>query len=90
MAHTRESKGKLLARARRIRGQVEAIEKALDSEQECADVLQLIAATRGAINGLINEVVEGHIRHHVLSPKAAAAEREAAEELIAIVRSYFK
>jgi DNA-binding FrmR family transcriptional regulator len=90
MAHTRESKKSLLARVRRIRGQVEAIEKALSEEQECADVLQLIAATRGAVNGLMNEVVEGHIRHHVLSPKAAAAERDGAEELIAIVRSYMK
>jgi DNA-binding FrmR family transcriptional regulator len=90
MGHTRESKSKLLARARRIRGQVEAIEKALDSEQECSDVLQLIAATRGAMNGLMNEVLEGHIRYHVLSPRAAAAEREGADELIAIVRSYFK
>ena len=90
MAHTRESKKTLVARVRRIRGQVDAIEKALSTEQECADILQLIAATRGAINGLMNEVVEGHIRHHVLSPKAAAAEREGAEELISIVRSYFK
>ena len=90
MAHTRESKEKLLARVRRIRGQVEAIEKALDAENECADLLQLMAATRGAINGLMNEVVEGHIRNHVLSPKAAAAEREGADELIAIVRSYCK
>jgi DNA-binding FrmR family transcriptional regulator len=90
MGHTRESKSNLLARARRIRGQAEAIEKALESEQECGDILQLIAATRGAINGLMNEVVEGHIRHHVLSPKAAAAQREGADELIAIVRSYFK
>ena len=90
MGHIRESKSNLLARARRIRGQVEAIEKALDSEQECGDVLQLIAATRGAINGLMNEVVEGHIRHHVLSPRAAAAQREGAEELVAIIRSYFK
>jgi FrmR/RcnR family transcriptional regulator, repressor of frmRAB operon len=90
MGHTRESKGNLLARARRIRGQAEAIEKALESEQECGDILQLIAATRGAINGLMNEVVEGHIRHHVLSPKPAAAERKGADELIAIVRSYFK
>jgi len=90
MGHTRESKSNLLARVRRIRGQVEAIEKALDSEQECTDVLQLIAAARGAMNGLMNEVVEGHIRYHVLSPKAAPAERAGADELIAIVRSYFK
>lgn len=90
MGHIRKSKSNLLARARRIRGQVEAIEKALNSEQECGDILQLIAATRGAINGLMNEVVEGHIRHHVLSPRAAAAERQGADELIAIVRSYFK
>lgn len=90
MAHTRESKKTMVARVRRIRGQVEAIEKALNADQECSDVLQLIAATRGAINSLMNEVVEGHIRHHVLSPKPATAEREGAEELIAIVRSYFK
>ena len=90
MGHTRESKSKMLARVRRIRGQVEAIEKALNAGHECADLLQLIAATRGAINGLMNEVVEGHVRHHVLSSKASSAERQGAEELIAIVRSYFK
>lgn len=90
MGHTRESKSKLLARVRRIRGQVEAIEKGLNAGHECADLLQLIAATRGAINGLMNEVVEGHVRHHVLSRKASSAERQGAEELIAIVRSYFK
>jgi DNA-binding FrmR family transcriptional regulator len=90
MAHIRESKRKLVARVRRIRGQVEAIETALETGDECVDVLQIIAAARGAINGLMNEVVEGHIRHHVLSPKAAAAERQGAEELIDIVRSYLK
>lgn len=90
MSHTTESKSKLLARVRRIQGQVQAIEKALSSEQECFETLQLIAATRGAINGLMNEVVEGHIRHHVLSPKPGNAERKGAEELIDIVRSYFK
>ena len=90
MAHTTESKTKLLARVRRIQGQVQAIEKALASEQECSDVLQLIAATRGAMNGLMNEVIEGHIRHHVLSSRPTASEREGAEELIDIVRAYFK
>ncbi len=90
MGHTRESSGKLLARVRRIRGQVEAIETALNSDHECAEILQLIAATRGAINGLMNEVVEGHIRHHVLGPRAGSAERKGAEELIEIVGSYFK
>ena len=90
MAHTRESKSKLLARVRRIRGQVEAIEKALNSEHECAEVLQLIAATRGAMNGLMNEVIEGHIRYHVLGPKSGKAEQQGADELIDIVRAYFK
>lgn len=90
MGHTRESKDKLLLRVRRIRGQVEAIEKALNAEQECGELLQLIAAARGAINGLMNEVVEGHIRHHVLAGKATRAERKGAEELVEIVRSYFK
>jgi DNA-binding FrmR family transcriptional regulator len=91
MGHTRESKGKLLARVRRIRGQVDAIENTLNSDDhECSDLLQLIAATRGAINGLMNEVVEGHVRHHVLSAKATTDEQQGAEELIELVRSYLK
>ena len=68
MAHTSKDKEKLLTRVRRIRGQVDAIERALDSEQECAGVLQLMAACRGALNGLMAEVMEGHVRFHVLSP----------------------
>ena len=91
MAHTTKDKAKLLGRVRRIRGQVEAIERALDGE-ECSGVLQLMAACRGALNGLMAEVLEGHIRFHVLDPKAAknAPQVEAAEELIDVVRTYLK
>jgi DNA-binding FrmR family transcriptional regulator len=92
MAHTARDKEKLLVRVRRIRGQVEAIERTLDGEHECSDVLQLVAACRGALNGLMSELVEGHIWFHVLdanrgkdSPQAAAA-----EELIDIVKAYLK
>ena len=81
-----------LVRVRRIRGQVDAIERALDSEQECAGILQLMAACRGALNGLMAEVMEGHIRFHVLSPDSAktSPQAEAAEELIDVVRAYLK
>jgi FrmR/RcnR family transcriptional regulator, repressor of frmRAB operon len=92
MAHTTKDKEKLQLRVRRIRGQLDAIERALESEQECTGVLQLMAACRGALNGLMAEVIEGHIWFHVLptdrdknSPQA-----EAAEELIDVVRSYLK
>jgi len=92
MAHTTKDKEKLLTRVRRIRGQVDAIERALDSEQECAGILQLMAACRGALNGLMAEVMEGHIRFHVLSPDSAqtSPQAEAAEELIDVVRAYLK
>ena len=92
MAHTTKEKDKLLRRVRRIRGQVDAIERALDSEQECAGVLQLMAACRGALNGLMAEVMEGHIRFHVLSPDNGknSPQIEAAEELIDVVRAYLK
>jgi DNA-binding FrmR family transcriptional regulator len=59
MTHTVREKSKLLARVRRIRGQVEAIERALETEVGCADVLQVIASVRGAVNGLMAEVIEG-------------------------------
>jgi len=92
MAHTTKDKAKLLSRVRRIRGQVEAIERALDGDQECSSVLQLMAACRGALNGLMSEVMEGHVRFHVLNPRSGknSPQVEAAEELIDIVRSYLK
>jgi FrmR/RcnR family transcriptional regulator, repressor of frmRAB operon len=92
MAHTTKDKDKLLARVRRIRGQIDAIERALESEEECAGVLQLMAASRGALNALMAEVMEGHVRFHVLSPKSAqnSPQAEAAEELVDVIRAYLK
>jgi DNA-binding FrmR family transcriptional regulator len=91
MAHTTRDKKKLLDRIRRIRGQVEAIEKALEQDQECAVILQTLAACRGAINGLMGEVIEGHIRFHVVDHDHETAEQaQAVAELIDVVRTYLK
>jgi FrmR/RcnR family transcriptional regulator, repressor of frmRAB operon len=91
MTHTIREKSKLLARVRRIRGQVEAIERALEAEVGCADVLQVIASVQGAVNGLMAEVVEDHIRFHVIAPSIAAKERaEAADDLIEVLHAYLK
>ena len=93
MAHTSNDKQKLLSRVRRIAGQVEAIERALSDQHECSSVLQLMAASRGALNGLMADVMEGHIRFHVLTPTRngkKSAQAEAAEELIDVVRAYLK
>jgi DNA-binding FrmR family transcriptional regulator len=92
MAHTIREKTKLLHRVRRIRGQVEAVERALEREQGCAEVLNLIAAARGAINGLMAEVLEDHIRLHVSDPARDPdpARARGSEELIDIVRSYLR
>jgi DNA-binding FrmR family transcriptional regulator len=92
MSHTIRKKSQLLNRTRRLRGQVEAIERALEAEAECTDVLQLIASVRGAINGLIAEVMEEHIRHHVMAPtELTPMERiQGAEELVDVIRTYLK
>jgi FrmR/RcnR family transcriptional regulator, repressor of frmRAB operon len=92
MAHTTREKEKLLARVRRIRGQLDAVERALDSEQECIEALQLIAACRGALNALMAEVMEGHLLFHVLSEdhKRTSSQSRAAEELIGVIRAYLK
>jgi DNA-binding FrmR family transcriptional regulator len=92
MAHTTKDREKLLLRVRKIRGQMDALERALAEDSECADVLQLLAACRGALNGLMAEVIEGHVRFHVLSPHAAAdsPQAKAAEELIEVVDTYLK
>jgi DNA-binding FrmR family transcriptional regulator len=92
MVHTVRDRVKLLNRIRRIRGQVGAIEGLLQNEAECEDVLQTIAACRGAINGLMAEVLEDHIRFHVVDPDAdpASDRAQAAEQLVDVVRSYLK
>jgi DNA-binding FrmR family transcriptional regulator len=92
VSHTIREKTKLVNRVRRIRGQIEAVERALDQEIGCADVLQLIAGARGAINGLMAEVMEDHIRAHLIDParEPDPQRAHAAEELIDVVRSYLK
>jgi DNA-binding FrmR family transcriptional regulator len=92
MAHTIRDKKKLLNRVNRISGQVEAIKRALDQEQDCTDLLRTIAACRGAINGLMAEVIEGHIRFHIIDPneKPKSAKAQAAQELMDVVNSYLK
>jgi len=89
MAHTIKSKKNLLIRARRIRGQAEALVKALEAETACAAVLQQIAAIRGAVNGLMAEVLDGHIREH-LGAAADPSQREDLEQIASILRSYLK
>ncbi len=92
MAHTTRDKKRLLNRVHRIRGQVDAIEKALEQEQECSDILRTIAACRGAINGLMAEIMEGHIRFHIVNPdlKPNSEQAKAAQELIEIINTYLK
>lgn len=92
MGHINREKTKLLNRVRRIRGQVEAIERALEGENDCVQVLQLIASTRGAINGLMAEVLEDHVREHVAAPNGISDVERAkgADELVDVIRTYFK
>lgn len=92
MSHTIREKSKLLGRVRRIRGQVEALERALDAEKGCAEILHQIAAVRGAINGLMAEVLEEHVRTHIADPAITSdAERtQGADELIGVLRAYIK
>jgi DNA-binding FrmR family transcriptional regulator len=92
MTHTIREKQKLLARVRRIRGQVEAIERALEAEAGCEQVMHLLASTRAAMAGLMAEVVEDHVRTHLVDPERypGALNGEAAEQLLAVVRTYLK
>ncbi len=92
MSHTTQNKTKLLVRVRRLKGQVEAIERALEAEAHCADVLNLVASVRGAFSGLTAELIEGHIREHISNPdKDENPERaRGAAELIDVVRTYLK
>lgn len=92
MAHTTDEKKKLLVRVNRIQGQLQSIRTAIEEEKECEDVLQQIAACRGAVNSLLVEIVEGEIRFHVLdrNAKVESKQTKAAENLIGILHRYIK
>lgn len=91
MGHTSSNKDQLLARVRRIAGQVAAVEKAISADAGCSAILHQVAGVRGAVIGLMDELIEDHVREHVARPGLSDHSRaEAAEELIAVVRRYAK
>jgi FrmR/RcnR family transcriptional regulator, repressor of frmRAB operon len=92
MAHTVRDKKKLLNRVRRLRGQVDAIEKALEQEKECSTVLHTVAACRGSFNSLMAEILESHIRFHIVNPDVDPKSEKSreAQELIDALRTYLR
>lgn len=86
MAHTIQHKKRLLNRVRRIRGQVEAVERALVEERGCAEVMLTLTASRGAIHALMVELLEEHLHTHVLSSTASAKRHKAADEVAKVIR----
>ncbi len=90
MSHLAKDKAKLLGRVRRLRGQMEAIERAVGEERECGEILHLVASVRGAIAGLTSELLDSHLRHHVLGVEDEGERRQGVEDLSAVLRSYLK
>ena len=92
MTHTVHEKQKLLNRVRRLRGQIDAIERALEAEDSCTQVMALLTAARGAVNGMMAEVVEDHIQEHMMGAnrKPSRDETQAAGELVEVLRSYIR
>jgi DNA-binding FrmR family transcriptional regulator len=93
MVHTIEEKKKLLNRVRRIMGQVAAIERSLDQEDaDCSEILHNISACRGAMDALMAEVIDGHIRYHILPRNGMATDEQnrAADDLVSALRAYLK
>ena len=92
MGHTQRDRDKLLLRIKRIRGQVDGIQRTLEDGEECFAVLQTAAACRGALTGLMTEIIEGHIRDHILDPaqEPTAAQTRAAEDLMDVLRAFVR
>ena len=88
MSHIHDMKDQLQPRINRMKGQVEALQRALDQDKPCIDVLQQVAAIRGAVNGLMQTVLEEHIRHHLNDQ--SGDQHESVEEVLKVIKSYLK
>lgn len=91
MAHISTQRDKIVARIHRIAGQVAAIERSIKADAPCADTLNLVAAVRGAVGGLMDELLEDHLRAHVAAPDLTPDERiKGADELAVVLRRYVR
>lgn len=90
MSHTIRQKEKLIARVRRLKGQLDGVERALETGAECAEVLRQLASMRGAFSGLTLEVMEDHLREHVLAAETQSERQQGGEELLSVMRTYLK
>lgn len=90
MSHGEREKLKLQHRLRKIRGQFDAIERALSEEDDCAKILMQLSAVRGGVNGLMAEVLEDHLRLHLADRDGKGIAPDLAEDLVELVRSYLK
>ncbi len=90
MSHTIHDKEKLLARIRRLKGQLEAVERALEDARPCGEVLQLLASVRGALSGLTGEVMREHLNEHVVHAENEDERARAAEELAQVLKTYLR
>jgi DNA-binding FrmR family transcriptional regulator len=88
MSHIPKEKIELLSRTKKVIGQMESVLRGLEQDAHCAEILQRLAAARGAINSLMGELMENHIRNHM--PRKTKSSAEAAEDLVEIVRTYLK
>ena len=87
MSHLSENNANLLARVRRIAGQVGGIERAMQNDSGCSEILHLVAGVRGAVNGLMNELIESHLRHHVIGDEVEVNEVEL-DEFLKLLKRY--
>ncbi len=90
MSQTIREKSKIISRVNRLKGQLDAFAEAIDSEEECYQVMQLLSSCRGALNGLMGDVIEQHIREHIVEAENKKIATESGEELIDIMKSFWK
>jgi DNA-binding FrmR family transcriptional regulator len=88
MSHLTRERIALVSRIKKVIGQLESVLRGLEEDAHCADVLQRLAAARGAINSLMGELLEDHILNHM--PRKNKASADAAQDVIEIVRTYLK
>ncbi len=90
MSHTQHQQRKLIARVRRIKGQLEGIERALEAQAPCAEVLRQLASARGALSGLTTQVMQEHLQEHVVDAPSDVERRAGGQELAEVLRMYMK
>ena len=78
----------LIVRLRKVKGQIEGIEKMVEADTDSSDVLMQVVSARRALKSFSEEVIESHLRECIESASYKREGRQSLRSLLTVLERY--